>query len=258
MTSTQQRCFLIRHGETEWSRDRRHTGRTDLPLLPEAEHQLEAVRRLLDGSRLEAVFTSPLTRARQTSRYLDLGVTEIVDVDLVEWDYGEYEGLTTEEIRRERPGWDLFEDGAPGGETLAEVCLPGRPGHRPGSGRPRRRGLHRPCPPAAGVGRPVAGPRRRWRPLLRARRRLGERARLGARAARSSSPGTSGDEVAEASVSMVLDQWCSSQWCSSRWCSSRADGWRSTGRVGTSVSAPDPRRGPVQRAGGALSDHARA
>jgi probable phosphoglycerate mutase len=121
MTSTQQRCFLIRHAETEWSRDRRHTGRTDLPLLPEAEPQLERVRELLAGISLAAVFTSPLLRARQTSSHLGFELTEVVDDDLLEWDYGEYEGRTTDEIRRDRPGWDLFEHGAPGGEELADV-----------------------------------------------------------------------------------------------------------------------------------------
>ena len=121
MTSTQQRCFLIRHGETEWSRDRRHTGRTDLPLLPEARPQLERVRELLLGAQLGAVFTSPLSRARETSSFLGFGTTEVVDDDLLEWDYGDYEGRTTAEIRRERPGWDLFADGAPDGENLAEV-----------------------------------------------------------------------------------------------------------------------------------------
>lgn len=113
---------MIRHGETEWSRSRRHTGRTDLPLLPEAEHQLAAVRRLLEGAQLAAVFTSPLQRARQTSAHLGLGAeAEVVD-DLVEWDYGDYEGRTTVDIHKERPGWNLFDDGAPAGEELAHVA----------------------------------------------------------------------------------------------------------------------------------------
>lgn len=122
MTSTHQRCLLIRHGETEWSRSRRHTGRTDLPLLPEAAHQLAAVRQLLDGAQLAAVFTSPLQRARQTSAHLGLDAEEEVVDDLVEWDYGDYEGRTTLDIHKERPGWNLFDDGAPEGEKLADVA----------------------------------------------------------------------------------------------------------------------------------------
>ncbi|MGB7051315.1 MAG: histidine phosphatase family protein, partial [Acidimicrobiales bacterium] len=121
MTSTHNRCFLIRHGDTEWSRSRRHTGRTDMPLLPGAEHQLAAVRRLLEGVNLAAVFTSPLQRARQTTAHLGLDTEEEIVEDLAEWDYGAYEGRTTVDIRRERPKWNLFNDGAPEGENLADV-----------------------------------------------------------------------------------------------------------------------------------------
>jgi broad specificity phosphatase PhoE len=121
MTSTHHRCFLIRHGETEWSQSRRHTGRTDLPLLPGAEDQMLAVRRLLKGIKLAAVFTSPLLRARQTSAHLGLDAGEEILEDLAEWDYGTYEGRTTADIRQERPGWNLFDDGAPEGETLVDV-----------------------------------------------------------------------------------------------------------------------------------------
>jgi probable phosphoglycerate mutase len=122
MTDTHPRCLLIRHGETEWSRTRRHTGRTDLPLLPEAAHQLDSVRRLLDGRPLAAVLVSPLTRARQTAEQLGWGDRVVVDEDLLEWDYGEYEGRTTADIRQGRPDWNLFDQGAPGGETLEEVA----------------------------------------------------------------------------------------------------------------------------------------
>jgi len=122
MTSTHHRCLLIRHGETEWSRSHRHTGRTDLPLLPGAEGQLEKVARLLQGRSLAAVFVSPLQRARQTSEHLGWTGRAEVDADLAEWDYGDYEGRTTADIRRDRPGWDLFTDGAPGGEQLVDVA----------------------------------------------------------------------------------------------------------------------------------------
>jgi broad specificity phosphatase PhoE len=122
MTSTSQRFVLLRHGETEWSRNGRHTGHTDLPLLPEGERQAVNLRPLLEPYQFTAVWTSPLLRARRTGELAGLGDVAVVDPDLSEWDYGAYEGLTTPEIRAERPGWDLFDDGAPGGETAAEVA----------------------------------------------------------------------------------------------------------------------------------------
>ncbi len=115
------RCVVIRHGETEWSRTGRHTGRTDVGLLPEGEEQARALRPRLAGYRFATVLTSPLIRARRTSELAGLGPGSLVDPDLAEWDYGEYEGLTTAEIRRERPGWDLFDDGCPGGEDADSV-----------------------------------------------------------------------------------------------------------------------------------------
>jgi broad specificity phosphatase PhoE len=120
MTRTSQRLVLLRHGETEWSRNGRHTGHTDLPLLPEGERQAIGLRPLLEPYQFTAVWTSPLLRARRTGELA--GLVAVVDPDLSEWDYGAYEGLTTAEIRAERPGWDLFADGAPGGETAAEVA----------------------------------------------------------------------------------------------------------------------------------------
>ncbi len=118
---TESRCVVIRHGETEWSRSGRHTGRTDLALLPEGEEQASALGPSLKGYRFTTVLTSPLIRARETCRLAGLGRAAVVDPDLAEWDYGSYEGLTTAEIRRQRPGWNLFDDGAPGGESAAEV-----------------------------------------------------------------------------------------------------------------------------------------
>ncbi len=129
-SSSTQRCVLVRHGETEWSRDGRHTSRTDLPLLPEGEAQAEALRPLLEPFRFAAVLTSPLARARETCRLAglcgDRGGTDaldgvFVDPDLGEWDYGSYEGATTAAIHEHRPGWDLFEEGAPGGEDADAV-----------------------------------------------------------------------------------------------------------------------------------------
>jgi broad specificity phosphatase PhoE len=123
MTRTSQRIVLLRHGETEWSRNGRHTGHTDLPLLPEGELQAINLRPLLEPYQFTAVWTSPLLRARRTCELAGLGDVAVVDPDLSEWDYGTYEGLTTAEIRAERPGWDLFDDGAPGGETAVEVAV---------------------------------------------------------------------------------------------------------------------------------------
>ncbi|HLK43907.1 MAG TPA: histidine phosphatase family protein, partial [Thermoleophilia bacterium] len=111
----------MRHGETEWSLNGRHTSRTDLPLTEHGREQAELIgRRLRSGAfdgmdGLDAVFVSPRKRAQETA-VLAGWPDAIVDDDLVEWDYGEYEGLTTDDIHRERPGWDLFRDDAPGGE----------------------------------------------------------------------------------------------------------------------------------------------
>jgi broad specificity phosphatase PhoE len=122
MTASEQRCVLIRHGETEWSREGRHTGRTDLPLLPEGVVQARALAATVAGFDFAAVFTSPLVRARETAELAGLGRGAVVDPDLAEWDYGAYEGITTAEIRTGRPGWDLFGDGVPDGESTADVA----------------------------------------------------------------------------------------------------------------------------------------
>jgi probable phosphoglycerate mutase len=115
------RCVLVRHGETEWSRSHRHTGRTDLPLLPQGWEQAHELRARLAGRTFALVLCSPLTRARETCGAAGLDDRAVIDADLIEWDYGAYEGRTTAEIREERPGWNLFDDGAPGGETTEQV-----------------------------------------------------------------------------------------------------------------------------------------
>lgn len=115
------RLVVVRHGATEWSRSGRHTGRTELTLLEEGRHQAEELRRRLGGHDFTAVWTSPLSRARQTAEIAGFGARAEVCGDLREWDYGEYEGLTTEEIKAQRPGWSLWRDGAPGGESASEV-----------------------------------------------------------------------------------------------------------------------------------------
>ena len=110
--------YLIRHGETEWSRARRHTGRTDLPLSPVGEAEARALGQHLDGLEVDRVLCSPLTRARATAELAGFrDRLELTDT-LLEFDYGDYEGLTTPKIRATRPGWDLFRDGCPGGETV--------------------------------------------------------------------------------------------------------------------------------------------
>jgi broad specificity phosphatase PhoE len=110
---------LVRHGATEWSESGRHTGRTDIPLTDEGRQQAAALFRVLDRQRFALVLTSPRSRARETARLAGFADAE-VDDDLVEWDYGDYEGLTTEQIRATRPGWTVF-DGVPNGETIEEV-----------------------------------------------------------------------------------------------------------------------------------------
>jgi broad specificity phosphatase PhoE len=112
---------LARHGETEWSRDRRHTGRTDIPLTEAGRRGAALLGDALAGRSFTRVMSSPLSRALDTCRLAGLGDAVELSDDLVEWDYGEYEGITTAEIRKGRPGWYLWRDGCPGGETAADV-----------------------------------------------------------------------------------------------------------------------------------------
>jgi probable phosphoglycerate mutase len=114
--------LLLRHGETEWSRDGRHTSTTDVPLTDVGVAQATALRRVVAGRTFALVLVSPMVRARDTARLVGLGDGAEVDPDLSEWDYGEYEGRTTAEIRAERPGWSVWTDGAPGGESPADVA----------------------------------------------------------------------------------------------------------------------------------------
>jgi probable phosphoglycerate mutase len=113
--------WLIRHGETEWSRTGAHTGRKDLPLTDVGRENAAAVGRWLAGRRFALVLVSPLARARETCRLAGYGAVAQVDPNLSEWDYGDYEGRTTAEIRQGRPGWWLWRDGPLGGETVGEV-----------------------------------------------------------------------------------------------------------------------------------------
>jgi broad specificity phosphatase PhoE len=112
---------LVRHGETEWTRTRQHTGKTDIPLTDEGRRQAELVGEALRGRSFGLVLTSPLKRAAETCRIAGLGDVAQPREELAEWDYGEYDGRTTAEIRAERPGWFLWRDGTPGGESPADV-----------------------------------------------------------------------------------------------------------------------------------------
>ncbi|MFJ3892183.1 MULTISPECIES: histidine phosphatase family protein [unclassified Streptomyces] len=115
--------FLVRHGETEWSRSGRHTGSTDVPLTAKGREEARGLVPLIRSHRVGAAFVSPLQRARETAELI--GLTDVrIDVDLREWDYGGYEGITTVEIQRTRPDWFLFTDGVPPGP-------PGHPGESP-------------------------------------------------------------------------------------------------------------------------------
>jgi probable phosphoglycerate mutase len=113
--------FLVRHGATAWSRSGQHTGRTDVALLDDGRAEARSLAPVLAGHEFSLVLTSPLSRARETCALAGLGDRAEVMNDLIEWDYGEYEGLTTDEIRLGRPGWSLWVDGVPGGETVGEV-----------------------------------------------------------------------------------------------------------------------------------------
>jgi probable phosphoglycerate mutase len=116
-----EQIFLIRHGETEWSANGRHTGATDLPLNADGERRAGLLREALRGIRFSQVLTSPLRRARRTCELAGLDGMARVEPGLHEWNYGQYEGRTTAEIRAGRPGWNLFRDGCPQGESVEEV-----------------------------------------------------------------------------------------------------------------------------------------
>ncbi len=115
------KAALIRHAETEWSREGRHTGRTDVPLTARGREAARALPERLAAWHFELVLTSPLARARETCELAGLGDHAQAREELLEWDYGEYEGLTSEQIERLRPGWSLWRDGCPGGERASDV-----------------------------------------------------------------------------------------------------------------------------------------
>ena len=114
--------YLARHGETAWSLTGQHTGLTDLPLTENGESNARRLGERLKGITFTKVFTSPLLRASRTCQLAGFGPVAEVDNDLVEWDYGDYEGLTSAEILKDRPDWQLFLDGCPGGESVQQVA----------------------------------------------------------------------------------------------------------------------------------------
>lgn len=122
MNEALPQVYLVRHGETAWSISGQHTGRTDIALTEQGEHVAQELRARLKGLSFAKVFTSPLQRARQTAELAGFGESAEADPDLMEWDYGDYEGRRTVDIRAERPSWGLFENGCPGGETLLEMA----------------------------------------------------------------------------------------------------------------------------------------
>ncbi len=113
--------FLIRHGKTTWSEAGRHTSRTEIALTAEGERGARRLAPMLSRVDFTAVLVSPRDRARRTCVLAKLGAQAVLEPDLTEWDYGDYEGLTSAQILRKRPGWNLFRDGCPGGETPAQV-----------------------------------------------------------------------------------------------------------------------------------------
>ena len=115
------RLYLIRHGETEWTLTSRHTGLTDIPLTANGEDESRELGKHLRDIQFAHVFTSPLKRARQTCELVGLDKVLEIEPDLAEWDYGDYEGKRSEDIRKRRPDWNVFRDGCPHGETPAQV-----------------------------------------------------------------------------------------------------------------------------------------
>jgi len=121
MSDTLPLLYLARHGETAWSLSGQHTGLTDLPLTKRGEDNARRLGERLKGLTFAKVYASPLQRARRTGELAGFGAVAEIDPDLVEWNYGDYEGKTSKEIQQQRPDWQLFRDGCPGGETLAAI-----------------------------------------------------------------------------------------------------------------------------------------
>ena len=137
MSSDLPKLYLARHGDTAWTDSHRHTGRTDLPLNERGEEHARQLGERLRGFSFVRVFTSPLQRASKTCELAGFGVGRGSDPDLIEWDYGRFEGTADGDILKEQPGWELFRDGCPRRGISPRRRRPGRPLHRPG---PRHEG----------------------------------------------------------------------------------------------------------------------
>jgi broad specificity phosphatase PhoE len=122
MASGLPKLYLARHGDTAWTDSHRHTGRTDVPLNERGEEHARQLGKWLRGLPFVRVFTSPLRRASKTCELAGFGALSEVDADLIEWDYGPLEGKLTSEILKDRPGWELFRDGCPEGESPRDVA----------------------------------------------------------------------------------------------------------------------------------------
>src|SRR5262245_12063731 len=116
------KLFLARHGDTAWTDSRQRTGRTDIPLNPAGEERARQLGERLQRLSFGRVFTSPLQRASKTCELAGFGAVARVDSDLVEWDYGRFEGMVLKQVLKERPGWELFRDGCPDGESPTDVA----------------------------------------------------------------------------------------------------------------------------------------
>ena len=123
MAKEAQKIYLIRHGETEWSRDGKHTGVTDVSLTDHGRQTARSLQPVLAREQFVLVLTSPLQRARETCELAGLAKDSRVEPDLLEWNYGDYEGLTTKQIQSARPGWSVFHHGCPGGESPEQVAV---------------------------------------------------------------------------------------------------------------------------------------
>jgi probable phosphoglycerate mutase len=122
MASALPKLYLARHGDTAWTDSHRHTGRTDVPLTEQGEEHARQLGQALPPTPFAHVFTSPLQRAAKTCALAGFAGVAQVDADLLEWDYGDYEGKLTSDLVKERPGWELFRDGCPGGESPQDVA----------------------------------------------------------------------------------------------------------------------------------------
>src|SRR5215471_17501734 len=120
-TEADVQVFAIRHGETAWSLSGQHTGTTDIPLTDNGRRLAEKLRPVLAKEKFALILCSPMQRARETCELARLGAAAVIDPDLTEWNYGKYEGITTKQIHETAPGWLLFRDGCPGGESPEQV-----------------------------------------------------------------------------------------------------------------------------------------